>query len=106
MGVTLYEDRPVEHIVLWVSDSSKGYVETKPIHGSQTPIGEDKEQELRTQYPSLEGGAFFSIDSICNYELIRELSSYGKDLIVLRPLTIKNEISKRILALAEAYSSF
>ena len=26
IGVTLYEDRPVEHIVCWVSDISKGYV--------------------------------------------------------------------------------
>lgn len=37
----------------------------------------EKEQLLRSEYPALEGGAFFSIDCIENYELIRELCSYG-----------------------------
>ena len=44
VGVSLYEDRPVEHILCWVSDASKGYVDTKPIHGSYTPIKGDVEQ--------------------------------------------------------------
>lgn len=105
VGVTLYEDRPVEHLVLWVSDSSKGYVETKPIHGSQTQIGGDKEQELRTQYPCLEGGAFFSIDCICNYELIRELSSYGKDLLVLTEGEVKQNICKRAQEMLKNYAA-
>lgn len=35
VGITLYEDRKVEHIVFWVSDHSKNYIITKPIHESQ-----------------------------------------------------------------------
>ena len=104
VGVTLYEDRDVEHIVFWVNDTSKGYVLTKPIHGSQTPIKGEKEQKLREQYPQLEGGAFFSIDCIRNYELIRELSSYGKELIVLTECDVKNDILKRIHGMIENYS--
>lgn len=103
VGVTLYEDLPVEHIVFWVSDFSKGYVETKPIHGSQILIRGDKENELRKLYPSLEGGAFFSIDCISNYELIRELSSYGKDLLVLTEGEVKNNICKRIEEVMKEY---
>ena len=34
VGVTLYEERKVEHILCWVNDASKGYVNTKPIHES------------------------------------------------------------------------
>ena len=105
VGVTLYEDRPIEHIVFWVSDVSKGYVETKPLHGSQTPLRGEKEQELRAQYPNLKEGAFFSIDCICNYELIRELSSYGKDLLVLHSDgDVKEEVYKRICEMKEKYS--
>lgn len=103
VGVTLYEDRTVEHIVLWVSDNSKGYVETKPIHASQTPIRKEKEQLLREKYPTLQGGAFFSIDCIENYELIRELCSYGKDLIVLSPDSIQNKVYDRISQMNEEY---
>ena len=105
VGVTLYEDRPIEHIVFWVSDVSKGYVETKPLHGSQTPLRGEKEQELRAQYPNLKGGAFFSIDCICNYELIRELSSYGKDLLVLHSDgDVKEVVCKRVCEMKEKYS--
>ena len=60
VGVTLYEDRPVEHILIWVSDFSKDYVDTKPIHGSYTPIKGDVEQQLRLKYPQLQDGLFFT----------------------------------------------
>jgi hypothetical protein len=88
-----------------VSDVSKNYVATKAIHGSQTLIKGEAEQELRTQYPSLEGGAFFTIDCIRNYELIRELWSYGKDLLVLNSDdNIQDEIFDRLCEMKEEYS--
>ncbi len=83
VGVTLFNENPVEHIVCWVSDKSKGYVDTKPIHGSYTPIKGDNEKKMHEVYPQLIGGIFFTLDCICNYELIRELCSYGKELLVL-----------------------
>lgn len=104
VGVTLYEDRSIEHIVFWVSETSKDYVTTKPIHESQKLIKGKAEIELGERYPQLEGGMFFSIDCIPNYELIRELCSFGKELIVLEPLSIKDEIINRILMMVENYS--
>ena len=105
VGVTLYENRPVEHILCWVSDASKGYVDTKPIHGSYTPIKNEKDQQLRAEYPHLEGGMFFTLDCIRNFELIRELCSYGKDLLVLQSDgEVKNEVTKRVREMNEMYS--
>lgn len=104
VGVTLYDDRLVEHILCWVSDASKGYVDTKPIHGSYTPLKGDSELKLRNEYPHLEGGMFFTLDCIPNYELIRELCSYGKELVVLEPSPIQDEIYKRICEMNEKYS--
>lgn len=104
VGVTLYEVRQIEHILCWVSDASKGYIETKPIHGSHTPLNEEKDVQLRQEYPQLEGGMFFTLDCIPNYELIRELSSYGKELVVLEPSSIHDEIYKRICEMNEKYS--
>ena len=103
VGVTLYEERKREHILCWVNDSSKGYVNTKPIHESYTPLKGDKDQELRNQYPRLEGGLFFSIDCIPNFELIRELCSFGGNLVVLSPESIKNEIVDRLKKHLESY---
>ena len=105
VGVTLYENRPLEHILLWVSDISKGYVDTKPIHGSYTPIKGEAEQQLRIQYPQLQSGLFFTLDCIPNYELIRELCSYGKELVVLQSNgQIQDDIYKRICEMVDNYS--
>ena len=62
VGVTLYENCSVEHILCWVSEASKGYIETKPIHGSYTPIRGDADLLLRSEYPQLQGGLFFTLD--------------------------------------------
>ena len=105
VGVTFYEERPIEHILLWVSDVSKGYVDTKPIHGSYTPIRGNTELQLRLQYPQLQRGVFFTLDCIPNYELIRELCSYGKELIVIQSDGhIQDDIFKRITEMNEIYS--
>lgn len=105
VGVTYFEDRPVEHILFWVSDFSKDYVETKPLHGTQTALRGEVETQLRQQYSYLEGGAFYTIDCIKNYELIRLLCSFGKDLIVLQSDgTIVEDIRQRISDMNEKYS--
>lgn len=103
VGVTLYEDRPVEHIVFWTSDRSSDYVVTKPIHGSQVKFQGKEEDKLRNKYPKLERGSFFSIDCIENYELIRELCSFGIELIVLSPQHIKKEILTRTMNVLQNY---
>lgn len=103
IGVSNFSENPVLHIVFWVSDCSKDYVLTKPLHGSQKTISGDNEISLRTEYPMLSKGNFFSIECKCNYELIRDLSSFGKDLLVLNPIEIQDKIKQRILEMAESY---
>lgn len=103
IGVTLPDDSPLQTILFWVSDRSKDYVATKPLHESQRNIRGEQEAAFRCQYPSLEGGRFFSIECIENYELIRELTLFGKDLIVLFPDNIQKRVSDRI---AEMYLEY
>lgn len=104
IGVTLYDNRPIEHIVFWVSDASKDYVKTKPLHESQKHYTGDRDSALRQQYPTLPNGSFFSIDCIQNYELIRELTSFGKDLIVLQSNgDTENAVFSRICEMMEKY---
>lgn len=91
IGVTLNEDKPLETILFWVSDKEAPYVQTKPIHSSQTEI-KGEEETLRTEYPTLHDGCFFKIKCIYNYELIRELSSFSSELLVLSPKHIQDEV--------------
>ena len=105
IGVTLYDDHPLQTILFWVSNRSKDYVATKPIHESQRRYSGERENGYREQYPMLEGGNFFSIDCVENYELIRELTSFGKDLIVLSPSNIQDKVVARISEMFQEYQS-
>ena len=103
IGVTLFEDSPVYPIIFWVSGFSKDYVLTKPIHESQKRVNVNKVLSLREQYPSLINGIFLQINCRDNYELIRELASFGKDLIVLSPSVIQDKVWNRINSMNEEY---
>lgn len=103
IGVTKIEGEPVEKIVFWISDEEKHYITTKPLHESQIQIRRD--EELRNKYAQLQGGAFFSIRCRKNYELIRELCSFGGDLIVLEPSGIREAVVEKIKGMAAAYAT-
>lgn len=93
IGVTYIDDNPLQKITFWVSDKSKDYIITKPIHGSQKALEGEKGSYLRQVYPHLKNGKFFQIECRENYELIRELISFGKDLVVVSPPQIKENIT-------------
>lgn len=105
IGVTLLADSPLYHIVFWVSDVSKDYVATKPIHESQRNVGGEEEGALRQRHPQLQGGRFFSIDCKENYELVRELTSFGQELVVLSPAPIREKIRDWAMKLARRYDA-
>ena len=103
IGVTNFEDKTVENILFWVSDHSKDYVETKPLHDSQKHYHGKREEELRKNHPHFKGGAFFSIDCKENYELLRELTSFGANLIVLEPEGLRKQICDYVTEMKAAY---
>ena len=96
IGVTFNENSPLTKIIFWVSDEVKGYIHTKPIHGSQIHIKGERADKLHIAYPQLHSGDFFSIECRENFELIRELTAWGCDLIVLTPTTLRSKIADRI----------
>ena len=103
VGVTLNDDSPVYMILFWASDMSKHYISTKPIHESQRKVSTETAERLRNTYKTLVGGEFFRIDCKENYELIRELTSFGEELIVLEPTYIQDKVFERINLLYNKY---
>lgn len=103
VGVTRIKGKPCQRIVFWVSEPEFGYVDSKPIHGSQTQVKGEEEALLRTQNTSLNGGKYYSIECMENYELIRELSSFGPHLVVVAPDNIRKSIMSRIRTMMERY---
>lgn len=103
IGVTICEKSPLYKIIFWVSDHSKDYVATKPLHESQRNVRGQDEARWRQAYPHLEGGRLFRIDCKENYELIRELTSFGADLVVLSPKELREKIQERISNMQKIY---
>lgn len=103
IGVTFYDEAPLQKIIFWVSDISKDYVETKPIHSSQRTLRKEQDN-LRQTFTSLKGGEYYEIECRENYELIRELTSFGPELIVVSPHNIVEKIKQRLKDMQNRYS--
>ena len=103
IGVTYNEEKPLQKIIFWVSENSKDYVITKPIHGSQKIIRGEMDSQLRSTYPNLNDGKFLQIECRENYELIRELTSFGSDLLVLYPNSFSKVVINQVTELSNAY---
>lgn len=103
IGVSYYEGSEVYRIIFWVSDKSAPYVKTKPLHNSQIHIRGERETSMRQKFSVPSGGALFSIDCMENYELIRELCSFGGELKVLAPEPIVEAVKNRIQSMAKIY---
>jgi predicted DNA-binding transcriptional regulator YafY len=105
VGVTLFKDKPTEEILLWVNEEGFQYVKTKPLHGSQRDVKGEEDKTMREKYPALQGGRFFRLQCILNYELEQLLMSKMNQLVVLEPATLKDSLINRIKKMDSLYSS-
>ena len=96
VGVTLFKDKPTEDILLWVNEEGFQYVKTKPLHGSQRDVKGEEDKTMREKYPALQGGRFFRLQCILNYELEQLLMSKMNQLVVLEPATLKGSLINSI----------
>lgn len=94
VGVTLNQNKPIEHIIFWVTDKECDYVRTNPLHATQKEVKDVN--PLREKYTNFKGGSFFSIDCIINEELLKLLSSLLDGVVVLSPMALRKNISERI----------
>lgn len=91
IGVTVPEDHEPVDVILSVSNSRFHYIDTKPLHLSQRILGKDK------NYTRI------SINVKINKELISLLLSFGADLEVLAPASLRQMIAKAIRAMNYKY---
>lgn len=94
VGVTYYWDKPVEHVVFAVHKSSANYIRTKPIHPFQAELSKDNQIEMRKKNPMLKDFYFFSLDCKLNYELSSLFRSYGYNLVVISPVSLREEMKE------------
>ena len=106
VGITYFDDAAIETIYLWVSDKSFNYLDSKPIHGSQTTFKEGSKEEasLRQKRPDLKGGKFVRLECMINYELVHEILAYGKGMVVLSPTSLRDEIIQEFQEMMNNYT--
>ena len=88
VGVTILKDKHIEHIVMRVAPDRYPYIKNKPLHSSQHNY--DKEFRI-------------SIDVIPNNELIALLLSFGSQLEVLEPQSVREMMRDHVKTLNKFY---
>jgi len=86
IGVTIPAGASVSEIVLKVKPAQVPYIKTKPIHFNQ----ETMDQE--------DGSMLVTLRLIDNYELRAVLLSYGPDVEVLQPTTLREQVRQLLQA--------
>ena len=93
IGVTKYVDRKVERIMVAISLERFPFIETNPLHPSQRIIKRgmsEKYQDWTNTHKII------ALDVIINHELVNTILSFGKDMIVLEPLILKEIILQNL----------
>ncbi len=90
VGVTIPEV-PTQKIIIKVYGNSAYYVETKPLHSTQTPVEDG------------DGYIIVSINVKPNYELDSRILSFGPNIEVISPASYRAHISEKINAMNQIY---
>jgi len=82
VGVTIPKEKSPEKVLLKVEESLIGYIESKPIHGSQ---------KLRM----IDNELFVELSLIINYELETLLFGLSDRIKIIEPVSLKNKLIAR-----------
>lgn len=92
IGVSREEDDKVENVKIWISSKQWPYVQTKPLHATQKVV------ERRE-----DGSVVIQIRVIVNWELEQTIMSQGEHMVVLEPITLRNNMRERVNKMLSLY---
>ena len=96
IGITwLSEEEPTE-VILAVKDSYTGYVDTKPIHGSQVKFPTDRQSQLHDRYKAFDGYTFYGLNLKPNRELYNAIYRNGSNVILISPSSIREKMIQEL----------
>ena len=89
IGITIPKNPKLLNVVLKFSEERFAYVESKPLHGSQKLDKEDRIVKIKV---------------IQNNELVSLILSYGSDVEVLEPESLRINIKDKITEMFNSYN--
>lgn len=96
IGPSYYEKEPLTNIIIAVLNSYLGYVDTKPIHGSQVKFSVKEQERLHKMYPSFADYTFYGLKLKPNRELYNTIYRNGDRILLVSPKKIRNEMVKEL----------
>lgn len=90
VGVSVPRSGEPEKVVLKISEKQYPYIKTKPLHPSQAEL--DKDNRI------------IQLDVFLTWELESLILSYGDDIEVIEPISLRERIQKRVKNLLEIYN--
>lgn len=90
VGVSVPRSGEPEKVVLKISEKQYPYIKTKPLHPSQAEL--DKDNRI------------IQLDVFLTWELESLILSYGDDVEVIEPISLRERIQKRVKNLLEIYN--
>ena len=90
VGVSVPRSAEPAKVVLKISEKQYPYIKTKPLHPSQAEL--DKDNRI------------IQLDVFLNWELESLILSYGDDIEVIEPISLRERIQKRVKNLLEIYN--
>lgn len=94
IGVSFNNSKPIELVKIRITNERYPYIESKPLHGSQTRIHHEDTPTHTT----------LTIRVQLNKELTSLILSFGEDMEVLSPQHLRDEIAHKVHLLSELYS--
>jgi predicted DNA-binding transcriptional regulator YafY len=91
IGITTHDGKPVE-VQFKADNLAAKYIDSQPFHHSQTM---EKEGENKTT---------FSLKVIVTEELIREIMSFGGEIEVTSPISLRDKIADRVIDMIKNYN--
>lgn len=105
VGITRLEEEELTEILIAVKNSYCGYIDTKPLHGSQTKLTSERQTELHNKYEAFEGYTFYTLFLKPNRELYSILYRAGDNIILLSPSKIRENMIMELTSALEKMKS-
>ena len=96
IGITWRKDEEITDIILAVKDRFIGYIDTKPLHGSQVKFPTERQKELHNRYKAFKDYTFYGLTLKPNRELLNTIFRNGKDIILITPKNLREIMMKEL----------
>lgn len=105
VGITWIKEEDLTEILLAVKNSYTGYIDTKPLHGSQVKLTGERQAELHEMYGAFEGYTFYNLNVKPNRELYNTIYRNGDNIVLISPERIRKRMVLELTSSIEKMKS-